>query len=175
MPKRTRFFSLLLVLFLLLAATQSFRGQACPTDTGVVVLNHVTSSSALPNGIDVRDCDARMQIVALRDNVVRIRVSKSKNLPEDASWAVFDEARRSRVEVKPTDHGDNVGFQTKMLHVFVNRKTFALTIVDGQGNVLQQDARPVEFHGDSFRVYKTRALDEHYFGLGDKPGPIDRR
>ncbi len=27
----------------------------------------------------------------------------------------------------------------------------------------------------SFRVYKTMPMDEHYFGLGDKTGPLDRR
>jgi alpha-glucosidase len=29
--------------------------------------------------------------------------------------------------------------------------------------------------GDAFRIYKTMPLDEHYFGLGDKTGPLDRR
>jgi alpha-glucosidase len=68
-----------------------------------------------------------------------------------------------------------VGFRTHILRVSLNRQTFALTISDTGGTVLQQDALPTEFHGDSFRVYKTMPLDEHYFGLGDKPGPLDRR
>ena len=35
--------------------------------------------------------------------------------------------------------------------------------------------RPIEYHGASFRVYLKSPADEHYFGLGDKPGPLDRR
>ncbi len=35
--------------------------------------------------------------------------------------------------------------------------------------------RPIEFNGAEFRVYMKSPQDEHYFGLGDKPGPLDRR
>src|SRR5260370_7294289 len=164
-----------LFLFFLFTATLSLRGQNGPMGSTTVQLNHLTSFSALPNGIDLRDGDARMQIVALREDVVRIRVSRSKELPEDASWAVIREARQSSIAVVRDESPSSVGFRTKALRVSINRQTFALTIADLGGNVLQQDARPVEFHGDSFRVYKTMPLDEHYFGLGDKPGPLDRR
>jgi alpha-glucosidase (family GH31 glycosyl hydrolase) len=35
--------------------------------------------------------------------------------------------------------------------------------------------RPIEYHGAAFRVFRKSPADEHYFGLGDKPGPLDRR
>jgi alpha-glucosidase len=164
-----------MVLAFFLAASASLRGQIVSVDTAVLQLNHLTSSSALPNGIEVRDGDARMQIIALREEVVRVRVSRSKELPEDASWAVLKEARESRVAVAPDDSPSTVGFRTQALRVSVNRQTFALTIADLGGNVLQEDVRPIEFHGNSFRLYKAMPPDEHYFGLGDKPGPLDRR
>jgi alpha-glucosidase len=52
-----------------------------------------------------------------------------------------------------------------------------LRITDMNGTIIQEDAvdRPIEFHGTAFRVYKTMPANEHYFGLGDKPGPLDRR
>src|ERR1700682_4894479 len=164
-----------LFLFFFFAATLSLQGQSGLVSSTTVQLNHLTSFAALPNGIDLRDGAARMQIVALREDVVRIRVSRSNELAEDASWAVLKEARESRVAVTPTDTRDAVGFQTRVLRVSLSRQTFALTISDRDGNILQQDILPVEFHGDSFRVYKAMPLDEHYFGLGDKPGPLDRR
>ncbi len=164
-----------LLLLFLLAAAPSLPGQSGPANVTTVQLNHLTSFSALPNGIDLRDGDARMQIVALREDVVRVRVSRSRELAEDASWAVLKEPRQSRVAVTPTDTAEAVGFQTQVLRVSIDRQTLTLTISDHGGNILQQDARPVEFHGDSFRVYKAMPLDEHYFGLGDKPGPLDRR
>jgi alpha-glucosidase len=167
-----------LVLFPLLVVftvATFLQGQTGSATAPAIQLNHLTSFDAVPNGIDVRDGEARMQVTALREDVLRIRVSRSKDLPEDASWAVFKEARQGTVAVTPDDTSTAVGFRTKALRVAINRQTSALTIADLAGNVLQQDTQPIEFHGDSFHVYKTMPLDEHYFGLGDKPGPLDRR
>src|SRR6267143_269796 len=98
-----------LFLFLLFGATLSLQGQSGFADSPTVQLNHLTSFSALPNGIDLRAGDARMQIVALREDVVRIRVSRSNGFAEDASWAVLKEARESGVAVTPTDNREAVG------------------------------------------------------------------
>jgi alpha-glucosidase len=164
--------ALLLVVFFLPASLM--HGQGGPFDTAIQ-LNRVTSYTALPYGIDLRDGEARMQIVALRDDVVRIRVSRSDEFAEDASWAVLSEARQSRTTVKPSETADAVGFLTQVLRISIKRRTLALTVSDRDGNVVQEDARPTEFHGDSFQVCKRMPLDEHYFGLGDKTGPLDRR
>src|ERR1700727_48196 len=77
----------------------------------------------------------------------------------------------SRAAIETADAGS----QTQVLRVSVSRSKFALTVSDREGNILQQDALPIEFRGSSFRVYKEMPLDEHYFGLGDKRGPLDRR
>ena len=53
--------------------------------------------------------------------------------------------------------------------------TLKITVRDPAGEILQQDALPLRFDGDSFRIYKAMPLDEHFFGLGDKTGPLDRR
>ncbi len=161
-------------LILCFLATSTLHGQNTPPD-GAVQLNHVTSFSSLPYGIDVQDGEARMQVIALRQNVVRIRVSRSKEFAEDASWAVLPESSQSRTAVLPTITVDAVGFQTETLRVTVSRLTFGLTVSDLNGNVIQQDARSIEFYGDAFRVCKHMPSDEHYFGLGDKTGPLDRR
>jgi alpha-glucosidase len=161
--------------FLVIDAVPALRGQALSDHAETIQLNQVTSSSTLPNGIDLQDGDARMQIVALRQDVIRIRVSRDKNLSEDASWAVLEAARHSRVSVTAIETAGAVGFQTQVLRVSISRGKFTLTVSDRDGNILQQDALPIEFRGSSFRVYKEMPLDEHYFGLGDKPGPLDRR
>jgi alpha-glucosidase len=151
----------------------SFTGVAASAQS--TAFDHITQTHALPNGVDLRDGAARMEITALRDNVLRIRISQTEQLPEDASWAVLDSARHSTVSVTAENSDATVGFATRWLRVAVERNTGRMTIRDRDGNVLQQDARPVEFHGNAFRFYKTMPLDEHYFGLGDKTGPLDRR
>jgi len=137
----------------------------------------MSSSTPLENGIELRSGNAVMNVVALRDDVIRIRISSDGSLPEDASWAVLATARSQKVDVIHEDGVEAIGFRTKLLRVRIDRKTLALTLADLEGNILQKDAPgwPVEFHGKTFRIYKEMPKDEHYFGLGDKVGPLDRR
>ena len=62
-----------------------------------IVLDHATGSTPLPNGIEIQAGDAREQITALRDDVLRVRIAPHGQMPEDASWAVSAENRRSSV------------------------------------------------------------------------------
>ena len=62
-----------------------------------VVLDHATGSSPLPNGVEIQAGDAREQITALRDDVLRVRIAPHGQMPEDASWAVSAENRHSSV------------------------------------------------------------------------------
>ena len=132
-------------------------------------------SSQLANGIAVQSGSLHEEIRALRDNVLRIRIARGNALPEDASWAVLDEARHSSAAVTPVESGDHFGFRTGSLIVELDKRTLELTIRNTKGEILQKDARPIRFDGDAFRIYKTMPINEHYFGLGDKTGPLDRR
>lgn len=143
----------------------------------VLALNTFSGNKALPNGIEVSSGKAIIQITALRDDIIRVRIGRDEVLPEDASWAVLASARQESTTVTPVSGKEAVGFRTKSLRVQVETATLRLIVTDLDGNILQEDARgwPLEFHGQSFRIYKQMPADEHYFGLGDKVGPLDRR
>lgn len=133
------------------------------------------AATPLSNGVEMRSGELHEQITALRDDVLRIRAWRGQTPPEDASWSVLPEARRASVTVTIDDVADHFGFRTHVLIVEVDRQTLEITIRDLSRNILQQDARPLRFDGDAFRIYKQMPADEHYFGLGDKTGPLDRR
>jgi alpha-glucosidase len=141
------------------------------------ILQSVTGSTSLRNGIEIRSGDAIMQITALREDVLRVRVGPQGHLPEDASWAVLPAARSESTAVSAEEDASTIGFHTAALRVKIERATMRLRITDLNGAVVQEDTvnRPTEFHGSAFRVYKAMSPEEHYFGLGDKPGPLDRR
>ena len=92
-----------------------------------------------------------------------------------ASWAVLPASRSSSIPITVQNSGRTCGFRTGKLIIQIDKTTLALTIQDASGNKLLEDARPIRFDGDAFRIYKTMPGDEHYFGLGDKIGPLDRR
>ena len=140
-------------------------------------LDRVTASRAIPNGIEIRSGAALMQITALRDDLLRVRVGPAGQLPEDASWAVLPASRTAQVSVNAESSTNAVGFKTGKLRVSVQKDPLQLTVADLEGRIIAQDlpGRPIEYHGASFRVFRKSPEDEHYFGLGDKPGPLDRR
>jgi alpha-glucosidase len=135
----------------------------------------VTSIAPLSNGIELHDGSLTMRITALRDDVLRIRASRTAVLPEDASWAVLPAARSASVAVSQDSNAEVAGFHTASLRLTIDRATGLLTLFDSAGNILQQDAEPMQFQGDRFRITQTMPPDEHYFGLGDKTGAFDRR
>ncbi len=159
---------------MLLACTVGIAAQA-------VTLHAVNQTHVLNSGIEIQSNPGVLQIVALRDDLLRITMSATSKLPEDASWAVLPASRIARVSVTPDQDALSVGFHTALLQVRINRQTLGITISDASGHVISQDARPVEYRADDkngdlgFRVWKVMPDDEHYFGLGDKTGPLDRR
>ena len=125
--------------------------------------------------IEISSGELHEQVIALRENVLRVRMWRGDSRPEDASWAVLSSARRSTVAATRATEKDHINLRTTALIAEVDKSTLELTVSDLSGNVIQKDARPITYFGDSFRLYKTMPLDEHYFGLGDKTGPLDRR
>jgi alpha-glucosidase len=143
---------------------------------GPPTLGSISGVVTLTNGLRIETSSGGVeQIVALRDDVLRVRAADNQPLPEDASWAALPEARRNSVDVTRDDSADAVGFHTKSLRVSVSRSDLRITICDHSGKILLEDAAPLHFDGSAFRVIESMPADEHYFGLGDKTGPLDRR
>ena len=159
------------------SAAVAERGHVRETLPSLFVLNTFSGSAALRNGIEIRSGLGVMQVLALRNDVIRVRMAREAGLPEDASWAVLPSARAEHVDVTSENSAEAVGFRTNLLRVRIDRTTLSLSIADLDGNILQEDAPgwPAEFHANSFHIYKRMPEDEHYFGLGDKVGPLDRR
>src|SRR5438477_12316042 len=70
--------------------TPSLHAQAAAPPA--VILDAVTNSKPLPDGIELQVGAAILRITALRDDIIRVRIAPDA-LPEDASWAVLPEAR----------------------------------------------------------------------------------
>ena len=124
---------------------------------------------SLPNGIRVQGTGESIEATALCDDVLRVRLWTPGQEPENASWAVLPAALHSTASVKPEAHGFNTG----KLQVVV-APDLSLSASDLKGHLLQEDAEPLMRRGKDFRVYKRSTVDDHFFGLGDKPGPLDR-
>ncbi len=165
------------VLFAAAVLLQLAHAQSAASTYPVVTLEAVSESRPLRDGIEIKASTAALRITALRDDIIRVRISPNNTLPEDASWAVLPAVRIKSVDVQPIQDSVAVGFRTAVLDVRVERSPLRLVIRDLSGNVISADAvgRPVNFNFGGFTISKQMSGDEHYYGLGDKTGAFDRR
>ncbi len=124
---------------------------------------------ARPHGVAATAQGQTLQVDALRADVLRVRLYPTGHPSEDASWAVLPAARQASAAVTPDDRG----FNTPALRVRI-ADDLRLTVTDLAGNIVQTDAAAPVRTGSSFRLHKAKTGADHFFGLGDKPGPLDR-
>ncbi len=173
MPVSCQRILVLLFGIIILAASSSLAQTAPPSE---IIVGAITSSQALRDGVEIQAGSAMLRITALRDDIVRVRISPGA-FPEDASWAVPSGPRSKSIDVKPTQDDASVGFHTATLDVRVERDPLRVVIRDLAGNIISADAvgRPIRFQLGGFTISKQMPPGAHYFGLGDKTGAFDRR
>jgi alpha-glucosidase len=135
------------------------------------------SAQAAGGGAEIHSGPWILRVTALADDILRVRAAASGALPEDASWAVPEEARHHSVRVDLKQNADSVEFNTAALAVRIERSPLRIIVSDLKGHVLTADKPSAAFeqNGDGFVLHKDLTRTEHIFGLGDKAGPLDRR
>lgn len=169
------FMRIFLVLTLCLAS-------AAVAQSGWQSMGDVSSFEKRPDGIDIRAEHGRVRISVLSSRVVRLRYSLQNEFPDRASFAVLPGAfqgETSAFQVEDTTH--QVSIKTAALSVSVEKSPLRIVFQDVSGKVISQDqpGRPAVFaraaEATAFQIWKAMPEDEHYFGLGDKTGPMDHR
>ena len=124
------------------------------------------------SGVEASNGPVRMQVSALTDSIVHVRIARNGQFSEEASWAVPAAIRHESVPVQATADG----FRTDAVAVHLNPATLQLTLTDNAGKTITADLpEPVRFDGRAFTLSKSLPLGEHIFGMGDKTGVLDRR
>ena len=123
-----------------------------------------------------------LEVSAPRADILRIRAGRGQ-LPEDASWAVSAAVRSHLTPLAVESDAQGIVLRTAAAVARLDLKTLHVSIEDAAGHVLLADARGTalvlegtpEGSGPPVRLRKVMPADAHYFGLGDKAGPLDRR
>lgn len=123
------------------------------------------------SAVERRTALGSIRVEAVTDEILRVRVTRGKDFPEDASWTVLASVRHQTVPVRATSDG----FQTAALAVHL-QPNLGLTVTDLQGRPIVSDAaEAIEMPGSGFTLRKTLPVGEHIYGMGDKTGNFDRR
>ena len=139
-------------------------------------LGNVTSVENTANGVLVTASAAHLQVSMLAPNVVRLRYTES-TFPPDQSFAVLPNAFPSPPQPRVTDSADAITLNTGELTVRIDKSPLRVAFLNAAGELISQDQprTPPAFNGTAFRVWKSMPLNEHYYALGDKTGPLDHR
>ncbi len=129
------------------------------------------------NQVEITAQRGKVRITAVAPDVVRVTYGPGGKLPPDRSFAVLPGAFPAQVNFEVSKKASGVELRTDSLLVRVDKSPLRITVLDRTGKVLSQEnaAYPAAFNGSEFRVSETMPDDEHYFGLGDKTGPLDHR
>jgi alpha-glucosidase len=138
-------------------------------------LGNVTRVQKLANGVELAAGKSLVRVAAVSDSAVRVRVARDGRFPQDHSWAVLPEAVKAPPTVQVSDSPQAVEFSIAGGKVRMEKRPLRISFLDPSGKVLQAESRPMAFDGDAFHVWLSMPEDEHYYGLGDKAGPLDHR
>ena len=136
----------------------------------------VAAVRSLPDGIELLAGAVWLRLTAPREDIIRVRMAARPGWVEHVSWAVLDSARRAAAPVRQLREHDAVGFATARLIVRVLRASGRLIVTRADGTLVCEDAEghPPELQAGGFAIHRKRLHGEHFFGLGDQPGPLDR-
>jgi alpha-glucosidase len=143
-------------------------------------LSSVQRVEKLKDGVELTSGKSRIRITQVHDGILRVRVARDGAFGKDFSWAVTDEPvdyKETISPVKVEDSKSEVKMSAGNVTVFVKKSPALITFADASGNPLLADepTLPMAWDGERIRVWKKMPAEESYYGLGDKPGPMDRR
>ena len=140
-------------------------------------IGNVSNVTVLPQGVELTTSTGRLRVTALSPNVIRVRNAQGETFPPEHSFAALPNAFPTAPDVHVEQSADSITVTTNALRVQIRKTPLQISFLDTNGKVVSQDqpGYPVSFDGTAFHVWKSMPEDEHYFGLGDKSGPLDHR
>jgi alpha-glucosidase len=135
-----------------------------------------SADAAGANSIIFRDRQNLVILTVLAPDLVRVRMIAGTTPGPDYSYAVVKTAWPS---AKAEFSGDKDArlIRTPELEVRVQLSPLRLAFYDRSGHLISKDADRLGMarEGNRVRCWKAMPPDEHYFGLGEKAGPLDKR
>jgi len=118
----------------------------------------------------------RVQLSLLAPDLVRVRLSKDGQFGPDHSWAAV-KTDWPKVEYTLRDEDSCLELQTSELTIRVAKSPCRLSFFNRSGELISEDYKPygMGWLGERVRCWKSMPYDEHYYGFGEKTGPLDKR
>src|SRR5260370_4674732 len=153
----------------------SARGCGLGVAQGWQHLGKVQRVEKLKDGVELTAGAAKVRIAVFRDGVFRVRVAPNGTFPKDSSWAVIESPEPPAFKIE--ENSKEIRITAGNVNATVQRSPLLINFSDAAGNLLLADepSLPTALDGPRIHAWKKMPLDENYYGLGDKAGPMNRR
>ncbi len=136
-------------------------------------VGNVTSVKIEDQKVSITTSNANAEITVYTPSVIRVRMDK-KALSPDFSYAVVGKPIVVKANIKQTD--TEIDIVTDSLKAVIQKQPFAITYYTPDGQVINEDDKGLStsWVNESVTDYKKLQPDEHFIGLGEKTGNLDR-
>ncbi|MES2062653.1 MAG: glycoside hydrolase family 31 protein [Bacteroidota bacterium] len=148
--------------------------QLLSAQSPVKQVGKVTAVTVNNQEVDITTENAFVKLTVYSPNIIRVRMDKQK-LAADFSYAVVSEPVKTRVNITQTN--DEINLTTDSLKVNIRKNPYQVTFTTPAGEVINQDEAGLttSWVNESVTTYKHMQDNEHFIGLGEKTGPLDRK
>jgi len=148
---------------------------AGPALSEPVFLGPVTEVSESDSWVAIECAGARVRVSRSGDGLLRVRVTDEPEFESFKSFAL----RPGLVEQRPglEDRGGELRLEAGLLTLVIDKATGRMDVLDAEGKPLVTEPPDggVYFDGDEAGCIKAASPGEHYYGFGEKTGPLDKR
>lgn len=139
-------------------------------------IGNMTAGPPAGNQIVFRNAHSIVAVTVLAPGLIRVRMAPKPQFGPDYSRAVIKTSWPG-VGVDFSGAGETRTIRTSALTVRIQLAPFRIAFYNPAGQLISKDADGWGMASDGARVrcWKWMPSDEHYFGLGEKAGPLDKR
>jgi len=121
---------------------------------------------------------AKLRLAAVTPRVVRVTLAPDGEFWEGSYAVVW----RGEERVEVDDRGEFVEVRTGLVVARVSKRPCRVSFYDSGGRLLCSDYEPLgmgwapsRWRGHRVKCWKRLSMDDHFYGLGEKALPLDRR
>ncbi len=117
---------------------------------------------------------AHVQVSVYSPSVIRVRMDKQP-LGKDMSFAVIAQPAKVKANITQTDN--DITITTDSLRMVIGKKPFHTTFYTLDNKVISEDESGLNtsWVNENVTTYKHMQQGEHFLGLGEKTGNLDRK
>ena len=129
----------------------------------------------LKEGVELTAGTSKVRLTVFRNGIFRVRLAPNGNFAKDSSWAVVASPKLLSPQVDENER--EVRVTAGNVVATAQKSPLLISFSDRSGNVLLADetSLPMAWNGSRVHAWKKMPVDENYYGLGDKAGPMNRR